>query len=168
MKRAWIMALLLLPTGVASCVFGCQQPSEVELIYKVKDLQEKLMNEEDSAQHELVRLQYISLVDNNLDGVVMTNMAGDILEANQAYQDMLGYTLTELRELSYQQITPQKWHEMEAEMVSDAMNRDYVSFQKEYTGKDAAVFSVEITGWIIRDATGKTIGTGSIAKRVAQ
>jgi len=75
MKRAWIMALLLLPTGVASCVSGCQQPSEVELIHKVKDLQEKLMNEEDSAQRELVTLQYVSLVDNNLDGVVMTNMA---------------------------------------------------------------------------------------------
>jgi len=57
---------------------------------------------------------------------------------------------------------------MEAEMVSDAMNRDYVSFQKEHAGKDGAVFPVEITGWIIRDATGKTIGTGSTAKRVAR
>ncbi len=53
-------------------------------------------------------------------------------------------------------------------MVSDAMNRDYVSFQKEHAGKDGAVFPVEITGWIIRDATGKTIGTGSTAKRVAR
>ena len=149
-------------------MFGCQQPSEAELIHNVKNLQEKLMNEEDSAQRELIRSQYISLVEKNPDGVVMTNIAGDILEANQAYQDMLGYTLTELRELSYQQITPQKWHEMEAGMVSDAMDRDYVRFQKEYMGKDGAVFPIEITGWIIKDASGKAIGTGSIVKRVAQ
>jgi len=149
-------------------VFGCQQPSEAELIHNVKNLQEKLTNEEDSAQRELIRSQYISLVEKNPDGVVMTNIAGDILEANQAYQDMLGYTLTELRELSYQQITPQKWHEMEAGMVSDAMNRDYVRFQKEYMGKDGVVFPIEITGWIIKDASGKAIGTGSIVKRVAQ
>ena len=149
-------------------MFGCQQPSEAELIHNVKNLQEKLTNEEDSAQRELIRSQYISLVEKNPDGVVMTNIAGDILEANQAYQDMLGYTLTELRELSYQQITPQKWHEMEAGMVSDAMDRDYVRFQKEYMGKDGVVFPIEITGWIIKDASGKAIGTGSIVKRVAQ
>ncbi len=137
-------------------------------MHNVKKLQEKLINEEDSAQRELIRSQYISLVEKNTDGVVMTNIAGDILEANQAYQDMLGYTLTELRELSYQQITPQKWHEMEAGMVSDAMNRDYVRFQKEYMGKDGVVFPIEITGWIIKDASGKAIGTGSIVKRVAQ
>ena len=74
MKRAWIIGLFLVPIGVVSCVFGCQQPSEEQLIHKVKSLQEKLMNEKDSAQRESIRSQYISLVEKNPDGIVMTNI----------------------------------------------------------------------------------------------
>ncbi|MFC2059586.1 PAS domain S-box protein [Chloroflexota bacterium] len=168
MKRALTLGLFLIPVGIASCALGCQQTSEEQLIHKVKSLQEKLMNEKDSAQRGSIMSQYIPLVEKNHDGIVMTNITGDILEANQAYQDMLEYTLAELRALSYQQITPQKWHEMEKGMVSDAMNRDYVCFQKEYMRKDGAVFPIEITGWIIKNASGKAIGTGSVIKQVTQ
>ena len=73
-----------------------------DILSRAKSSQEKLMNEKDSAQRESIRSQYISLVEKNPDGIVMTDIAGDILEANQAYQDMLGYTLEELHALSYQ------------------------------------------------------------------
>jgi hypothetical protein len=61
--------------------------------------------------------RYRNLYDSIKEGISMTDMQGDILECNQAYADMLGYTKQELTGLTYQQLTPAKWHKMDAEFV---------------------------------------------------
>ena len=50
--------------------------------------------------------RYRSLFDSNKDGILVTDMDGNILDANQAYLEMLGYRLEELKHLNYQQLTP--------------------------------------------------------------
>ena len=61
--------------------------------------------------------KYRILYDSSKDGIVYSDIDGNILDANQAYQDMLGYTIEELRKITYQELTPSKWHEMEEDIV---------------------------------------------------
>lgn len=57
--------------------------------------------------------RYRSLYESSKDGIAGGDMEGNILECNQAYADMLGYTKEEINKLTYQQLTPKKWHKME-------------------------------------------------------
>ena len=53
----------------------------------------------------------------NIDeGIVFVSMDGKVKEANKKYLDMIGYTLEEARSLTYQQITPEKWHAIENDL----------------------------------------------------
>jgi len=101
-------------------------------------------------------------------GVVVTDMKGNILDANPAYQEMLGYGLDELKALTYQDITPEKWHKTEEEIVSKVFDEKYARFEKEYMRKDGTVFPVEITGWITRDEEGQPMGTASIVRNISE
>lgn len=137
-------------------------------IQKIKNLQIAIMNEPDSFKRAKLQVEYWKLVDKIPVGVVMTTIRGSIMDANQAYRDMLGYTLAELRDLTYQEITPDKWQAMEAKMVKEAINEKFVRFKKEYRRKDGAVFPIELIGWVIKDDEGDVIGTGSVVKGLTQ
>ncbi|MFC1926067.1 hypothetical protein ACFLW2_05170, partial [Chloroflexota bacterium] len=64
-------------------------------------------------------------------------------------------------QLTYQQLTPQKWHQAEAAIVAVAETVPYVAFEKEYLKNDGHILSISLTGWLIKDANGKAVGTGS-------
>jgi len=105
--------------------------------------------------------RYIRLSEEIPFAVVLTDAAGNVLEANSRYQQMTGYTLDKLRRLTYQQLTPQKWHQPEAAFVTVANTVPYVTFEKEYLKRDGHIVPISLTGWLIKDANGKVVGTGS-------
>ena len=91
--------------------------------------------------------RYRSLFETSRDGIVTVAMDGRIREANAAYQEMLGYTLAELRELTYQDLTPARWHAAEAALVESrilAAAGDSGEYEKEYVRKDGTVFPVSL------------------------
>ncbi|MFH1653237.1 MAG: PAS domain S-box protein [Pseudomonadota bacterium] len=94
--------------------------------------------------------------------LVTTDMDGVILSANPAFQQMLGYSTEELNKLNYKDMTPEKWHRIEADYVNEALNTSIVQFDKEYTKKDGTIIPISITGWVTKDEAGKPIGTGAI------
>ncbi|MFC1995720.1 PAS domain-containing protein, partial [Chloroflexota bacterium] len=53
--------------------------------------------------------RYRNLFKTSEDGIAFADMQGNFLDANQGLLDMLGYTLPELKKLSYNKMTPQKW-----------------------------------------------------------
>ncbi|MDD5085708.1 MAG: PAS domain S-box protein [Candidatus Omnitrophica bacterium] len=98
-------------------------------------------------------------------GVVLADMKGKIIDANKIYRDMLGYTMDELRDLTYQQFTPPRWHKLEEVFVLRALRgEEYVRFEKEYIRKDGTVFPVSLTGWAIKSEEEEPLGTGSVVK----
>ena len=152
---------------------GCSRDGAVEELTKektideIKSLQTKILASGGRKDHDLeaVKKQYSALCETIPGAVVLTTMKGDIIDANGAYLVMVGYTLEELKNLTYQQLTPVKWHEMEKRFVSSALEEDYVYFDKEYISKDGTIFPIALTGWIIKDKQGKPLGTGSFITR---
>jgi PAS domain S-box-containing protein len=104
------------------------------------------------------------------DGIAAGDMEGNILECNQAYLDMVGYSAEEIRKKRYQDITPKKWHKMEAEVVANQVKvRGYSDlYEKEYIKKDGTVFPVSIRVWLKKDREGKPIGIWKIVRDITE
>ncbi len=112
--------------------------------------------------------RYRTLFEGSTDGIAISSLDGKILNANQAYQDMLGYTLEELRNLSIQEITPKKWYEPEAIAMKEFMKVGHGLFEKEYIRKDGTIFPVQLTGWLIKDKQGNPNKIGGFFKDISE
>ena len=67
---------------------------------------------------------------------------GAMIDCNQAYAKMLGYTKKELRNLSVQELLPEKWHEQREKIVNKVLaNWALYRFRKRIQAKGRLSFS---------------------------
>jgi len=114
--------------------------------------------------------KYRGLYESMKDGVVFTDMDGSILDTNQAFLDMLGYTAEEVRRLTYQDLTPEKWHGLEADIVENQVRATGFSrpYEKEYVKKGGTVFPVDARVWLIEDEQGNPVGMWGIMRDITE
>jgi len=114
--------------------------------------------------------KYRSLYESSKDGIAYSDIQGNLLDANQAFSDMLGYTIEELTELTYQELTPRKWHEMEQDIVkNEIMTRGYSGgYEKELTKKDGSVVPVTIRVWLTYDEEGNQSGMWGMVRDITE
>jgi PAS domain S-box-containing protein len=112
--------------------------------------------------------KYRTLFHSNSTGIAITTLDGEVVDANQTYQDMVGYTLKELSGTNVRKLTPKKWHKLEAEAIKHLMSEGYGTFEKEYIRKDGTIFPVSLSAWLIRDRQGNPAGIGAFVKDTAQ
>ena len=114
--------------------------------------------------------RYRSLFDGLADGIVSVDTEGRILDFNQSYQRMTGYSDSELRSLSYQDITPEKWHHMESGIIKgQVLGRGYSDlYEKEYRRKDGTIFPVELHAYSIHDELGEIPGMWAIVRDITE
>jgi PAS domain S-box-containing protein len=114
--------------------------------------------------------KYRKLYESMMDAFVSTDMSGCIREFNPAYQKMLGYSEEELRRLTYTEITPERWHEFEAQIVREQiLPRGFSDvYEKEYQGKYGTVFPVELRTFLIKDKTGKPYRMWAIVRDITE
>ena len=112
--------------------------------------------------------RYRELYDNLRDGFAVVNLKGRIREWNRAFQEMLGYSSAEIRALSYDQITPKKWHELESKILRDqVMVRGYSDlYEKEYIRKGGEVFPVSLRTYLMRNDRGKPVGMWAFVRDI--
>jgi len=112
--------------------------------------------------------RYCMYYDLSRDGIATANLNGTIMECNQAYADMLGYSHEELKKIKYQDITPSRWLAFNEKVFQEVMERGYSDvFEKEYVRKDGTVFPVSLHTWRIDDEDGNPVGVGSIVRDIA-
>jgi PAS domain S-box-containing protein len=114
--------------------------------------------------------KYRRLHETMTDAFVSVAMDGSIVECNRAYQDMLGYPGEELRRLTYVELTPGKWHAVEAQLVQEqVLARGYSDvYEKEYRREDGTVFPVELRTFLLRDAGGQAAGMWAIVRDITE
>ncbi|MDO9559161.1 MAG: PAS domain S-box protein [Syntrophales bacterium] len=165
MMRAYSIAVSILLLAMAGCTSvqwskaqGIDPSIRGNMMKQVMAIQTELLRPSTSPE---LKERYVLLSEEIPFAVVLTDAEGNVLEANSRYQQMTGYTLDELRRLTYQQLTPKKWHQPEAAFVTVANTVPYVTFEKKYLKKDGHAVPISLTGWLIKDASGKVVGTGS-------
>jgi PAS domain S-box-containing protein len=133
----------------------------------IEDITERKWAEE---AFQEIELKYRRLYESMRDAFVKVDMSGQIQEFNSAYQTMLGYSAEELRQRTYQDLTPEKWHEMEQKIIEQqVLARGYSEvYEKEYRKKDGTVFPVELRTILLKDATGRNSGMWAIVRDITE
>jgi len=115
--------------------------------------------------------KYRSLFESSIDGILVVGLStGKITEANQAFLDMIGYPIEELKGRSYAELTPARWHAMETEIIGNQVFvRDYSDeYEKEIIRKDGTIVPVSVRRWMIKDDSGTPIGMWSILRDITE
>jgi len=114
--------------------------------------------------------KYRKLHESLMDGFVSVDMNGIFTESNNIYQSMLGYTAEEIKKLSYQSITPNRWHEAERKIIDEqVLVRGFSEvYEKEYRKKDGTLFPVELRTVLMRDENGTNTGMWAIVRDITR
>lgn len=101
-------------------------------------------------------MRYRMLHESLRDGFAQATMDGNYLDANAVFCDMVGYSAAELLTLNYRDLTPQRWHDPESDIIArQVLVRGYSDvFEKEFQHKNGTVFPVELRVTLVRDDAG--------------
>ena len=89
-------------------------------------------------------------------GMARVTKEGHLLQVNESFSRMIGYTREECTELTYWDITPAKYEEQEL-LILELVYRDgrFGPFEKEYIHKDGHLVPIVINGMLIKGAKGE-------------
>jgi PAS domain S-box-containing protein len=178
-----IVREVLAGTGEGKGRVAPEQPSDEEVfkLYNarlVRKLEQKMLQLEQEtlalreAEAALRRSEgkYRRLHESMTDGFVFVDMNGVIRESNEAYRRMLGYGEEELNGLNYRDITPEKWHAFEQDIVERQVlvNESSPVYEKEYRRRDGGVFPVELRTFLLRDENGLEEGMWAIVRDISE
>jgi PAS domain S-box-containing protein len=113
--------------------------------------------------------KYRGLFESLMDGFVLVGMDGVVLESNETYRKMLGYTASELERTTYQDVTPERWHDVEARIVAEQiLPRGFSDvYEKEYRRKDGTIFPVELRTFLLKEG-GRPVAMWAIVRDVTE
>lgn len=91
-------------------------------------------------------------------GLALCRMDGSLVDVNQAYADIIGYSIEETLRLTYWDITPRSYEVQEKEQLESLSNTGrYGPYEKEYIHKDGRRVPVRLQGIIIERGGQKMI-----------
>lgn len=101
--------------------------------------------------------RYRALFETSYDGIAITDLTGRILEANKAFQQLIGYNLAELTQLTVRDITPEKWMTQELGIVKQEVlvKGSSLKYEKEYVRKDGSLVEVSVCLWALGGVGGQ-------------
>jgi diguanylate cyclase (GGDEF)-like protein/PAS domain S-box-containing protein len=153
-----------------------QLPDSIHIIAVVRDISERKLTEKaltekskelDSlnkqlqtsnkslveAQQKITKSEdnYSKLFNLSRDGYVIAKVGGEIINANPAFIDMLGYTKEDIYDVSWHKFTPTHWLEWELESQGKMLfERGFTDlYEKEYIRKDGTVFPVQLQAFLL-------------------
>jgi two-component system, NarL family, sensor kinase len=91
-----------------------------------------------------------SVFENSAIGIVLADRTGTFVEANRAFQELVGYTLQELKTLNYVDITHDEDIARGAEVIEEMLSgKREVQLEKRYRHKDGRFIWVRATGTVM-------------------
>jgi len=114
--------------------------------------------------------KYKELFESSRDCIVSVDKTGKIIEFNPAFRAMLGYLAEELLNLTYEDLTPAKWHKIEKRILCEQVDKRGYSdlYEKEYIKKDGQIISVELMTYLRYDKEGITSGYWAIVRDITE
>ncbi len=155
-------------TFLVSCTPVLDEQGKIEKVIHIStDISE--IRKAERALHAS-EARYRKLHDSITDAFVIIDMEGNIKEFNDVYREMLGYGREELSRLNYRDITPQKWHAFEEDIVRRQILPSGHSdvYEKEYRRKDGTAFPVELRTFLIRDDDGNPLEMWAIIREITE
>jgi PAS domain S-box-containing protein len=114
--------------------------------------------------------KYQKLLVNMTDGFASVDLNGKFLECNHSYQQMTGYTMDELKGMTFNDLTPNSWHDYEWKIISEQVLKEgnSIVYEKEYRRKDGSLFPVELRAFDIKNEAGEDEGMWAIVRDITK
>ncbi|MCL5028432.1 MAG: PAS domain S-box protein [Bacteroidetes bacterium] len=114
--------------------------------------------------------RYRSIYENAPIGILSISHDGKFLNANPAFQQIIGYNENELQNLSFNEITFDDDLDLSKKALDDLYlnNKDYVQFEKRYVKKNKEVVWTNLTATAVRDAQKKLLYTISMVEDISK
>jgi two-component system, NtrC family, sensor kinase len=100
------------------------------------------------------------LIHSNIIGVILGDLGGRIIDANDAFLAMLGYSRPELAAgmLKLEELTPSEWRERDETAIAQLKKTGSATpFEKELLRKDGSRLSI-VLGLVLLEGADKTVG----------
>ena len=121
------------------------QNQQVKLIGIIRDITEsKLAEEKIRISHSRLR----TYIDSNIVGVIIADTSGKILETNDYYLNIIGYSRSDFESgiVDWRKITPPEWLPADEKAISEIQETGRCTpYEKQYVRKDGSLCYVLIT-----------------------
>jgi PAS domain S-box-containing protein len=96
-------------------------------------------------QAEQVLNQLKAMIDISLDGFWIVDLMGNLLQVNEAYSEMIGYSIDELMTMSISQLEATEDPEQITAHIAKVVAQGYDLFETRHRHKDGHIIDVEIS-----------------------
>jgi PAS domain S-box-containing protein len=138
-KQAGLIGALYLENNLASHVFTSSRISVLELLASQAAISLENARLYSDLQEREARIR--RLVESNIIGIVIWNLQGRIIDANQAFLDMVGYGREDIvsGRLRWTELTPAEWRDADEQIIPELKASGTVQpREKEYFRKDGS------------------------------
>jgi PAS domain S-box-containing protein len=136
-KQAKLIGVLYLENNLASHAFTADRISVLELLASQAAISLENARLYSDLQEREARIR--RLVDSNIIGIMIWDVQGRIIDANQAFLDIVGYAREDLvsGRLRWTELTPAEWHDADDQIIRELKTTGTVQpREKEYFRKD--------------------------------
>lgn len=111
--------------------------------------------------------RFRSLFRTSMDAIGLWTPDHQLQFANNAYLTMTGYTQSELSQLTFHDMTPPGWEDIDTEIAQQVEERGYSDvFEKELLHRDGTIIPVSIRATAVRDRDGSISGSWVIIRDI--
>jgi PAS domain S-box-containing protein len=146
-KQSKLIGVLYLENNLASHVFTPTRISVLELLESQAAISLENARLYSDLREREARIR--RLVDSNIIGIMIGDSRGRIIEANDAFLDMLGYTRDDMAsgQIRWTKLTPAEWAPADQDaLVQMSATGSCKPFEKEYFRKDGSRVPVLVGG----------------------
>jgi diguanylate cyclase (GGDEF)-like protein/PAS domain S-box-containing protein len=112
--------------------------------------------------------RFRSLFRTSMDAIGLWSPDHQLQFANNAYLTMTGYSQSELSQLTYHDMTPIGWEDIDAQIAHQVDERGYSDiFEKEIRHRDGTVIPISIRATAVRDRHGVISGSWVIIRDIS-
>jgi PAS domain S-box-containing protein len=159
LQQGRLMALLYLENNLAASVFTPARMAVLNVLASqaAMSLEKTRLYQELQQREAKIR----RLVDANIVGVAVATLEGQIVDANDALLNMLGYNRDDLvsGRLRWTELTPPEWRAVtEQALAQIAAQGTCDIYEKEYLRKDGSRVPVLIAAAAVEETTGQIVG----------
>ncbi len=87
---------------------------------------------------------YSDFLNKSAQPLAICSREGKIIYSNNAFVNLIGYSSEEIKDLNYNDITPEKCWDYENQQLAKLKKRIRVRYEKEYIKKDGSIIPVEL------------------------
>ncbi|MFK4135718.1 diguanylate cyclase domain-containing protein [Pseudomonas luteola] len=143
---------------------------EKELLQREAAQAARLIQEQDRAALLYAEARFLAMFEHSPIGKTLVDLQGRFAEVNPRLCKILGYTVEELRQKTFSDVTYPGDLATDLNLVADLMfiRRQAYSLEKRYIHKDGRLIWVEIHVTLVRDASGNPLHFIAVVHEIGQ